>query len=289
MAKTREIKSRMKAVGNIQRITRTMQMIATARFNAAQRHATDSRPYAEKIRELVGQVAAAVGAEPGSFDHPLLRAPDPSPGRRLLLVLTSDRGLCGGYNANILRKARGELGGDEPTRLEVVGSKGQSYFRFAGYEIAAFYQFGDRPAYADVEQLAERYIREFEAGHYDRIDVVYMAFHSAARQTATARTLLPLESPSADASAGASAGFEFEPSAERLLTRLLPATVKTQLYQWFNEAVVSEHVARMVAMKGATDAASEMRENLNREYNRARQAAITTELSEIIGGAAALE
>jgi len=295
MAKTREIKGRMKAVGNIERITRTMQMIATARYNAAQRRATASQPFSRKIAELVGELAGA-STGGGRLDHPLLERPEPAVGRELHLVLTSDRGLCGGYNANILRralKAREQAPG--AIRLEVVGKKGRAYFKYRDIPIDGLHtEFGDKPAWEDVERLAGQYIADFEAGHYDAVRVVYMAFESMARQNPEVLTLLPLESPVPEAGeagaapAAAGADYDFMPDPETLLAELLPITVKTQLYQCMNEAIVSEQVARMTAMKAATDAAGKMKKSLTREYNRARQAAITTELTEIVAGVSAL-
>ena len=295
MPKTREIRGRMKAVANIKRITKTMQMIATAKFQASQRRVTASKPYSGKIAELVGELAAAINRAGGGVSHPLLASPQPAVGRQLLLVLSSSRGLCGGYNGNVLRKAAGflreqaEAGGQ--TRLELVGKKGQSYFRFQGTKVDQFHShFTDKPAYDDVEALAERYMAEFAEGQYDAVNVAYMAFETASRQTPTVRRLLPLEPPKvAEQGKTAATEYEFSPQPDVLLNELLPITVKTTLFQCFNEAAVGEHIARMVAMKAATDAATKMGKDLTRVYNRARQAAITTELSEIIAGAAALD
>ena len=300
----REIKGRIKAVGNIQRITRTMQMIATARFQSLQKRATQSQAYTKKIAEMVGQLAATVGGGGGDVNHPLLAAPadraeGESTGRELLLVLTSDRGLCGGYNANVLRTAMGFIRehGRDALDIEVVGRKGVNYFRFNGVSTTRTHtQFGDTPKYEEVERLATRFIQEFTDGRYDAIRVCYMAFESRSRQTPQVVRLLPMEPPKADESAGegqakAKKGvqYDFSPDPRSLLDELLPVTVKTRLFGAFNEAVVSEQLARMVAMKAATDAAGDMQKTLKRDFNRARQTAITTELSEIIGGAAALE
>ena len=291
-AKTREIKGRIKAVSNIQRITRTMQMIATARFQAMQRRATDAQAYTQKIAEMVEELAGALAGQ-GEVHHPLLAAPEPAVGKRLVLVITSNRGLCGAYNANVLRSARRFL--DEQTagttELEVVGKKAVSYFKFNNIPVNQVHtEFGDKPAYEDVEALAQRFMDEFTAGQYDSVHVVYTAFESMSRQTPTVAQLLPLENPAGQQDAGgASTQYEFSPEPQQILADLLPITVKTRLFQCFNESIVSEQLARMVAMKGATDAAGRMKRDLNRKYNRARQAAITTELTEIIGGAAALE
>ena len=305
----------MKAVSNIQRITKTMQMIATARFQASQRRATEAKPYTEKIAELVRELAGAAAADgDGSgggsqasprTDHPLLRAPHPAVGRRLLLVLTSNRGLCGGYNASVLRTAAAFLrdASGQKTDLELVGKKGLAYFKFAGLRVAEFHShFTDTPAYEQVERLASRFMDRFIEGKYDSVYVAYMAFESISRQKPNVLELLPLRAPgsgqdqpapgrggSSGGGSGAGATYEFSPPPQQLLDELLPVTVKTQLFQCFNEAAVSEHIARMVAMKSATDAAGKMRKSLTRQFNRARQTAITTELSEIIGGAAALQ
>lgn len=296
--KTRELRTRIKAVGNIQRITKTMQMIATARFQSLQRRATSAQAYSAKLAEVVGELTAAVGAS-GDIDHPLLSPPEPKAGKDLLLVLSSNRGLCGGYNASVFRAVMGFLGEHTDSQVEIVGRKGLGIAKFNKLDVAVAHdQFTDTPAYEDVNALAERYMAEFVEGQYDGIYVASMRFVSMGKQVAEVTRLLPMEPPKADeaaeaASSGGDASggntiYEFSPDAEQLLAELLPATIKTQLYQLFNEAVVSEQLARMVAMKAATDAAGKTKKTLGRDYNRARQAAITTELTEIIGGVAAL-
>lgn len=291
--KTREIKGRIRAVGNIQRITRTMQMIATARFQSMQKRATSAQIYTRHIAQLVGELADAVAAD-GSFRHPLLSLPEPAVGRKLLLTISSNRGLAGAYNANVLRTARNFLreqqGGVE---LEVVGRKAVNYFKFNHIAISEFHsEFGDKPEYDDVDRLAQKYIEAFAAGKYDSVHVAYTAFESMSRQAPKVIQLLPLQNPAAHApgkgSAAAATQYDFTPDAQTLLDELLPITVKTRLFQCFNEAVVSEQLARMVGMKSATDAAAKMKKSLQRQFNRARQTAITTELTEIIGGSAAL-
>ena len=290
MAQIREIKKRIKAVANIRRITNTMQMIATARFKSALDRAVATKPYTRKVRALVGELAASAG----SVTHYLFQAPTPSPQREIVLVLTSDRGLCGAYNSNVLRTATTYLRSvTRELRLEVVGKKGAIFYRFAGFDVAQHHtQFGEKPKYAQVEALAQRYMNEFKTGQYDKVSVAYMRFLSAGRQIPVVEPILPLSTP-AEASEGAATGrtaeYEFSPDAESLLADLLPITVKTSLFQAFNDAVVSEHVSRMVAMKAATDNAGKLVKVLRRNFNRARQAQITTELTEIIGGSAALE
>ena len=297
-ANIREIKGRMKAVGNIQRITKTMQLIASARFQAMQKKATQSQAYSAKIVEMVGELAASLGGGAGGSDisHPLLSAPPSPAGKERVLVLTSERGLCGAYNGNVMRKGLAYIRqqpGLDHTLLEIVGKKGQAFAKFNRLPVAQNYSFGDSPAYEAVEELAQSYIDEFTAGKIDAVKVVYMKFISMGKQEPVVQTLLPLEPPRTDAADSAPAGtqavYEFSPEPERLLAELLPVTVKTSLYQAFMDAVVSEQLARMVAMKAATDAAGKQGKSLKRQFNRARQTAITTELSEIIGGAAALE
>ena len=293
MAKTREIKTRLKAVANIKRITRTMQLIATAKFQTASRRMMQTRPYAEKIAEMVGELAAAAGDE---LTHPLLERPEAAMGKELLLVITSSRGLCGAYNGSVLRAASAYLA-QRPgidLELEVVGKKGVAFFRFAGANVTqAHTQLGDEPTYDQVEALAARYIERFSRRQVDAVHVAMMQFISSSQQVPRVMTLLPLEAPEAATAADwrlqTQAVYEFRPDPRRLLDELLPAAVKTQLFRYFNKAAVSEHVARMVAMKAATDNAEQMGKTLTRQYNRARQTQITTELTEVVTGAAALE
>lgn len=292
MGKSREIKTRIKAVKNIQRITRTMQMIATSKFSKAQQAATSSKPYTEGLFDLVAQLAKAAG----EVEHPLLESGDTSK-PELTLVITSDRGLCGPYNANLIRNALNHLRGNDSARsgpVEVVGKKGLTPLRFNGIEIAEHHtQFGDKPSYEDVEALAQRYIELFSAGKVSAVRVVSMKYFSAGKQAPQVLQVLPFSSEAAellaDEASGPTANYEFTPSAEELLGALLPAAVKAVLFQVFNDAIVSEHVARMIAMKAATDNAGKMGKALKTKYNRARQAQITTELTEIVSGAAALE
>ncbi|MGB0767880.1 MAG: ATP synthase F1 subunit gamma [Phycisphaeraceae bacterium] len=298
-ANIREIKGRIKAVGNIQRITKTMQLIASARFQKLQKRATEAQAYTRKVSEVVGEVASSLGGE--DLNLPLASPPDQPSGRELILILSASRGFCGAYNANVMRPAVKHIRNIGPSNIdtEVVGKKGVALLKFSRLEFEAFHDhIGDTPQYEDVQALAQRYMDDFIAGKYDAVRVAYMRFVSMSKQTPEVMTLLPLEPPAPDAArgqgegaapSGAGANYEFSPNAEELLGELLPITVKSTLYQAFNEAAVSEQLARMVAMKAATDAAGKVGKSLKREFNRARQAAITTELSEIIAGAAALE
>ncbi|MBX3355506.1 MAG: ATP synthase F1 subunit gamma [Phycisphaeraceae bacterium] len=294
MANLRQIKKRMVAVRTIQRITKTMQMIATAKFTAAMARAKASRPYVDRIRAMVGEVAEAAG----EVNHPLLEAPRTSSGNDLVLVIASDRGLCGAYNGHVLKTAMGEVkrirAAGRTVQLETSGKKSVAFFKFAKVAIQARHAFGDRPKYDEVEQLADRLIEDFLAGRIDSARVVSMKFVSNSRQVPEVMQLLPMTLPAASTGSDAAAGgteplYEFSPSSGALLDDLLPRCLKVSLYQAFMDAVVSENIMRMVAMTAATDNAGGLGRMLRRSYNRARQAKITTELTEIVSGAAALE
>ena len=292
MAKTREIKKRIKAVANIRRITKTMQMIATAKFAAALQRATATKPYTEGVFELVQEL----GATAGNISSPLIDgAPGSASKPELLLVISSDRGLCGAYNGNILRNAMRHLrelkANNKAVEVELVGKKGVAFFRYNGVPVAKSHTLGDKPTFEDVERIAQDYMDRFSAGEFSAVRIAYMRFISAGKQTPEVLQLLPLKSPASSdgAKSGPAAQYEFTPSAEELLAELLPQAVKTTLFQAVNDALVSEHIGRMVAMKAATDNAGKMGKSLTRKFNRARQAQITTELTEIISGAAALE
>ncbi len=299
MAKTREIKKRIKAVGNIRRITKTMQMIATAKFAASEQRAKAGKPYTETIFELVRDMAASVG----DVSHPLLDSgAKKGAGKELTLIITSDRGLCGPYNGSVLRAAMAYFKvtpGAKDGSVELVGKKGAGFLRFVGIPVAKQHAFGDKPSYDNVKALGEGYIDRFISGELSSVRVVYMRYMSAGKQAPAVMQLLPFKADEAagaarvkaDAKPATSANlqYEFSPDAASLLGDLLPAAVKAVLFQAFNDAIVSENVARMVAMKSATDNAGKMGKLYTRKFNRARQAQITTELTEIISGAAALE
>lgn len=290
MANRRVLVKRRKSVRNIRKITRTMQLIATARFQAAYNRAVATRPYTEKLAELVADLSRAAG----DVDHPLLKTHDEVP-RSALVVLTSDRGLAGGYNANVLRTALGHLEEQEAREIasdiHMVGKKGIAYFRFLRRAVAEQTSgVGDKPRFEQVEPIANALMDRFVRGEIASAHVAYMKFLSAGQQRPVVVQLLPLK-PEAGAAGEAKATpveYEFSPEPRQLLDELLPATVRARLFQAFNDAAVSEQVARMVAMKAATDAAGDMIKALTREYNRARQTQITMELLDIVGGANAL-
>lgn len=325
MAKARAILKRRKAVKNIRKITKTMQMIATAKFQKSLKRAVSTKPYTLKVRELVEELADSVGG----IEHPLLRRPEGEDrvGRIALVVITSNRGLAGAYNGSVLRAAErflraADLAGTK-IDLYVNGKKGASFFRFNGRPVARLLNVSDEPRSEETSEVANELIAQFVEGKIDAVHVAYMNFISTGLQRPEVTGLLPLSGvremiediarQAAERDAQIAAGmldatrtatdfklepvtkarrqveYEFSPGAEELLDELLPLTVKVAFFQTFLDATTSEHVARMVAMKSATDNADKMGKTLQLKYNRARQSQITTELSEIMGGVEAMK
>jgi F-type H+-transporting ATPase subunit gamma len=304
MAKARALDKRRKSIRNIRKITRTMELIATARFKKAMDRAHAASAYTERITHLVADLVAS-GLE---VSHPLLEGRDKTE-RAVLLVLSANRGLCGGYNSGVQRAALPryqELTQAVPhVELEISGKRGIAGLKFRGLTAnRTFTHFEDKPSFAEVDALASRYLQDYAAGRIDRLDVVYMRFESVSRQTVTVETLLPLGSlgdsaasdkPAAgkaaakqEAAAPGAVQYEFLPSAESILAEVVPTSFKVKLFKCFLDAAVSEQVARMVAMKAATENASDLIKQLSMAYNRARQSQITGEIMEIIGGVEAL-
>ena len=292
MAKARKLVKRRNSVRNIRKITRTMELIATARFQRAMSRATAAAAYTDRITKLVGDLARA-GLE---VTHPLL-AERPETRRTIVLVLSANRGLCGGYNSSVLRlgQARfGELRDRLPeVRLEVSGKRGISAFRFRKVATdEAFTHFEDKPTFEEVDVLASRYLEWFATGKLDRLDVAYTKFESLGHQQAAVETLLPLteltDAAQDDAEPAGQSEYEFLPSAASILDEVVPTSFKVKLLKCFLDAAVSEQVARMLAMKAATENADSMISQLTMIYNRARQGQITSELLEVISGAEAL-
>jgi F-type H+-transporting ATPase subunit gamma len=296
MAKTRALVKRRKAIRNIRKITRTMELIATARFKKALDRATEAEAFTRKITEL----AANLSASATDITHPLLETREQVK-NALLLVICSNRGLCGGYNASILREANGEIrrlrAEGVNLHLELSGKRAISYFRFQGVPAQATYvQFEDKPAFDEVNVLADKYISAYIKGDVDRVEVAYMKFLNAGQQKPVVETLLPLSSvPNMEKATAKPAAetktveYEFLPAAQGILEEILPVSFKVRLFKCFLDAAVSEQIARRVAMKSATENASDIIKSITRQYNRARQAQITKEIAEVIGGAEALK
>ncbi len=297
MANARALDKRRKSIRNVRKITRTMELIATARFKQAMERATAATAYTQRITQVVADLSQA-GLE---VSHPLLEARE-DPQNATLLVLTANRGLCGGFNGNVLRSSIVALNSLRKTipnvRLEVSGKRGISAMKFRKIEIDdSFTQFEDKPAFEEVEAIATRYLDEYSTGKLDRLEVAYTRFISAAKQEAVIETLLPLGSLEGadqpakgkqDSTSGGESMYEFLPSAESILEEVVPASFKVKLFKCFLDAAVSEQICRMVAMKSATENAGDMIKQLSMTYNRARQSQITGEIMEVIGGVEAL-
>jgi F-type H+-transporting ATPase subunit gamma len=294
MAKARALDKRRKSIRNIRKITRTMELIATARYKKAMDRATAATAYTKRITQVVADLANA-GLE---VSHPLLEAHDKNE-RAILLVLTANRGLCGGYNGAVFRAAVAryeELKQAFPhLDVEVAGKRGIAAAKFRKVHLAqAYTQFNDQPQFDEVDAIATRYLEAYATKKLDRLDVAYTKFLSSSKQVATVETLLPLgslggaEADQKEQRAGESM-YEFLPSAKSILEEVVPASFRAKLFKCFLDAAVSEQIARMVAMKSATENASEMIKELSSDYNRARQGQITGEIMEIIGGVEALK
>jgi F-type H+-transporting ATPase subunit gamma len=287
----RALRRRIRSIESTKKITRAMELIAASRIIRAQQRVEASRPYARYLTEVLHNLAAAGG---NVSAHPLLQAPnDGLPVG--VIVVAADRGLAGGYNANVLRAAeraiQEERRAGRDYRLIVSGRKAESYFRFKRYRIdAAFHGFSEQPTYENARSIAAEVLSRFEAYEIGRAELVYTQFLSVGSQRVVNRRFIPVpvETLTEGAEGGIKAGYEFEPSPENILTLLLPSYVEARLFDALLEAAASEHAARQRAMKSATDNASTLITNLTRVMNRARQESITTEIMEIVGGAEAL-
>jgi len=299
MANIRQLDKRRKSVKNVRKITRTMELIATARFKKAMDRAAAATDYTKRITSIVQDIAKS-GTD---VSHPLLTAHD-SVDSMDMLVLTGNRGLCGGYNGSVVRAAtlrRSEIKKEiEAGQMRVSGKRGISALRFAGVPIEKTYtEFDDQPSFALVAKIADELIERYVTGKIDRVDVAYTKFLTISKQTVVVETLLPFApiAPAANSGAVAEApakafeikdDYEFLPSASGILEEVVPASFRARLFKCFLDAAVSEQIARMIAMKSATENAGDIIKSLSRTYNRARQSKITQEIMEIIGGVEAL-
>jgi len=291
MASMRQIRSRIRVAKNIQQITKAMKMVAAARLRRAQEAVNAARPYSESMREVVQRLAARTGA--GTIQNPLLRTTERAGGKVGVLLITGERGLCGSYNSNGIRKANEIVRSLDVSsvRFFTVGKRGSNFFRRRGYEIVGEHSVPNTGvSFAEAKAIAVEARQQFESGEIDKLYLVYTKFISAMTQRPTSLQLLPLEPPTAEAeSSGPQGDILFEPSPEEILEELLTRYVDTLVYQAIIESTASEHGARMTSMSSATDNAGKMISGLTLSLNRARQSAITKELAEIIGGADALK
>jgi F-type H+-transporting ATPase subunit gamma len=287
----RILRGRIRSMQATKKITRAMELIAASRIVKAQARVQAAVPYSEQITEVVRDLAAA-GA---SSESPLLQGRDEIR-TTCYVVITADRGLCGGYNAGVQRAAEGEIKADvlagKDYVIVPVGRKAESYFRFRGYRTdRAFAGFSDAPSYDDAREIGRHVVGLFERGEVDRVELVYTRFISAGSQEVVLRPLVPLSRETVaggDGTTDTGADYEFEPDPTTILETLLPRYVEARVYAALLNAAASEHAFRQRAMKSATDNADELIKNLSKIMNRARQDAITTEIMEIVGGAEAL-
>lgn len=292
MPNLRDIEKRITSTRNTRQITRTMEMVATAKIRKAQDRIESARPYALAMMEVLGNVARFVeGAS-----HPLLEQHEECK-RVVVIAITADRGMCGAFNSNILRLSEGilreERGRDVEADVIAVGKKAIGYFRYRGIEpLATYRDLSDQPSIRDARAIADLVIDAYAAGEVDAVKIVFNRFRNVADQVPEVHDLLPIKHDVVEEAAGQlqlHPEYIFEPSAAGVLERLLPTYMETLVYRALLESAASEQGARRKAMKSATDNANEMIMTLTRSYNRARQAAITNEIAEIVGGAAALE
>jgi F-type H+-transporting ATPase subunit gamma len=296
MAKARALDKRRKSIRNIRKITRTMELIARAKYKKAMDRALAATAYTQRVTQVVARLAEA-GL---SVSHPLLQTHEKLE-NAALLVLTANRGLCGGYNGGVIRIATPRYqelkASTTHLRLEIAGKRGIAGLKYRNVKIdEAYLQFNDQPKFEEVEPIATRFMNDYATGKLDRLDVAYTKFISTSKQMAVVETLLPLGSLGGDEPAkkpGSAKSdqtqYEFLPSAESILKEVVPMSFKIRLFKCFLDAAVSEQIARMVAMKSATENASDMIKHLSMTYNRARQSQITGEIMEIIGGVEALK
>ena len=289
MASLKELKGRINSVKSTQKITKAKQMVAAAKLRKAQAAAESARPFAERLAEVMASLAGKVSGD----DAPKLLAGTGSDAKHLLVVVNTDKGLCGGLNANIVKEAKAQakklIAEGKDVDFYLVGKKGRAPIRrdYAD-KITKHYDTSEvrNPGFTEAEAIADELVDMFEAGKFDVAHLVYPQFKSALAQDPTTQQLIPVPSPSETADTGAV--FEYEPEEEAILEALLPRYVKTQLFGALLEREASEQGASMTAMDNATRNAGELIDKLTIQYNRSRQAAITTELIEIIAGAEAL-
>jgi len=294
MAKPRELKRRIRSVQNTRKITKTMELVSTSKLKRAQDRVVGARPYAQALAEVIGDLYSPALAE----RFPLLRQPAHGVKRAAVVLITSNRGLCGAFNANLIREARRRMKELEDqgaqVDLHLLGKKGIGFFKFTRRPVASQrIDIGDRPTAAHAADVMEPLMAQFTAGTLDAVDVVFAKFNSAVSTPPTTLRILPVTPPSSRRSGGqetkAAVNYILKPSAEAILESLLPLYVRNQMYRALVETAAAEHGARRTAMKNATDAGGDMLDLLQRTFNRARQGQITQELAEIVGGAEALQ
>lgn len=280
----RDIKRRIRSIKNTQQITKAMEMVAAARLRRSQSRVEMARPYAEEIRRIAGRIAGSLE----EVSHPLLVRREIQ--RPCFVLFTSDRGLCGAFNARVIRFAQELLKERNSKSIVAVGRKGRDFFRRRGYELLAeFIGMGDDPRVDVAREIVRCVISLYVDGAVDEVSLIYTEFISTGRQQPTVKRLLPIEISSQEEEERVLADYIFEPGQKKVIEMLLPRFVESQVYRALLESKVSEHAARMLAMGNASENASKMIDQLTLSFNKARQAAITKELTEIVTGAEALK
>jgi F-type H+-transporting ATPase subunit gamma len=291
MAKSRALKGRIRSIGNTRKITRTMELVATSKLKRAQDRVVAARPYAEALREVIADLVTPDLAN----EFPLLKQPaspaDGGPTRAALILITSNRGLAGGFNANLIKEARRRIAGLEGEGYQVdligIGKKGVGYFRYQGRKFRSERpDIGDRPTAEHAASVMDALVADFAAGRLGVIELVQSHFLSVLNAPPMTVRVLPVATPERG---GLKPDYILSPDPGALLEALLPLYVRNTMYRALVETVAAEQAARRTAMKNATDNAGELLEKLKRTYNRQRQAQITQEIAELVGGAAALE
>jgi F-type H+-transporting ATPase subunit gamma len=298
MAKGRQLKGRIRSVQNTRKITKTMELVSTSKLKRAQDRMIGARPYADALRQVIADLFTPDLAD----EFPLLRQPAPpgkgGPSRAAVILLTSNRGLAGGFNSNLIKEARRRIealeGEGYTVDLYGVGKKGIGFFKYLGRKLALErIDISDRPTVEHAAEVAEPLISGFASGELGSVDLVQARFVSALTTPPATIRILPVDAgphgPATGAETGMVANYILAPSAQGILEQLLPLYVRNMVYRGLVETAAAEHAARRTAMKNATDNAGEILELLKRTYNRQRQAQITQEISEIVGGAAALQ
>ena len=290
MPNPREIHRRMRSVKNIQQITKAMKMVAAARLRRAQEKAASTRPFADKIESLLLTAVSdkAALAQLSKQAAPLL---EQRPVRKTgFIVVAADKGLAGAYNSNLLKHAVAEIAEADSYYLVTVGRKAKEFFQHRGYDVAKdVFGLSDKPNFEYAEQIAKIAVDAFKSGQADEVKLISTRFKSALSYTPETQTLLPVAPPAGEGKSGETGDVMFEPSGEVLLAQLLPYYVNTKIYAALMQSAASELGARMTAMSSATDNASDLLRSLELSYNKARQAGITREINEIVGGAEALQ
>ena len=290
MPNPREIHRRMRSVKNIQQITKAMKMVAAARLRRAQEKAASTRPFADKIESLLLTAVSdkTALAQLSKKDAPLL---EQRPVRKTgFIVVAADKGLAGAYNSNLLKHAVAEIAEADSYYLVTVGRKAKEFFQHRGYDVAKdVFGLSDKPNFEYAEQIAKIAVDAFKSGEADEVKLISTRFKSALSYTPETQTLLPVAPPAGEGKSGETGDVMFEPSGEVLLAQLLPYYVNTKIYAALMQSAASELGARMTAMSSATDNASDLLRSLELSYNKARQAGITREINEIVGGAEALQ